>query len=508
MVLLRDNCRSAKDINWRIVGTFLTAHGKMIAFILLALATIRVAFSSSEFRPNLFVLSDITNEPDDSQSLVRLLLYSNQIEILGLTAVTSVWLNDTVRPDAMVEIINSYDSVLDNLRVHDPKYPSGDHLRSLVHAGKPKYGMEAVDLKDPANISEGAAALIDAVDGIQGESSDDDVRSFLWVSCWGGTNVLAEALNKVKQERTQDELDYFISKMKVYTISDQDNSGMWIRVNFPKLFYVNSIHAWNEYVLAQWVGISTLTIDQGGPNVTVVGQDWLSNNIQVGPLGASYPDIAYTMEGDTPSFLGVIPNGLNHPGHIEYGGWGGRYKPVDQSLLYSNHYSDTTDSVVGLNGETFTSNHACIWRWRHVFQNDFAARMQWTVRDSYESANHAPILVLNETTSPLPFHMTVEDHGSSNASLIFDASASYDPDSSNSIATIDLFQYTEVSGDTAPELTIQPVCSDSDSPCGIFSVLVPSKSVVNSSIDYHLVLQATDNGTPEMTAYRRIIISA
>ncbi len=43
-------------------------------------------------------------------------------------------------------------------------------------------------------------------------------------------------------------------------------------------------------------------------------------------LGVEYPDVAWGMEGDTPSFLNLIPNGLSDPEHPEWGGWGGRYE--------------------------------------------------------------------------------------------------------------------------------------------------------------------------------------
>ena len=38
----------------------------------------------------MMVLTDIGNEPDDSQTMVRLMLYSNQIDIEGLIATTSI----------------------------------------------------------------------------------------------------------------------------------------------------------------------------------------------------------------------------------------------------------------------------------------------------------------------------------------------------------------------------------------------------------------------------------
>lgn len=65
-----------------------------------------------------------------------------------------------------------------------------------------------------------------------------------------------------------------------------------------------------------------------GADNDVVSNKWVADNVQVGhgALGACYPDVAYGMEGDTPSFLSLIPNGLNDPEHPEYGGWGGRYE--------------------------------------------------------------------------------------------------------------------------------------------------------------------------------------
>ena len=56
-------------------------------------------------------------------------------------------------------------------------------------------------------------------------------------------------------------------------------------------------------------------------------KEWLHDNIQAnhGALGTEYPDVEYLMEGDSPSFLQLIPNGLNDPEHPNYGGWGGRY---------------------------------------------------------------------------------------------------------------------------------------------------------------------------------------
>ena len=43
---------------------------------------------------------------------------------------------------------------------------------------------------------------------------------------------------------------------------------------------------------------------------------------------------------------------------------------------------NSSDTVVGVDGKTYTSDQATIWRWRTAFQHDFAARMDWTIKES------------------------------------------------------------------------------------------------------------------------------
>lgn len=43
-------------------------------------------------KQRLFVLTDITNEPDDQESLVRLLVYANEYDLEGIVATTSTHL--------------------------------------------------------------------------------------------------------------------------------------------------------------------------------------------------------------------------------------------------------------------------------------------------------------------------------------------------------------------------------------------------------------------------------
>ncbi|KAF5527341.1 hypothetical protein CGCA056_v001922 [Colletotrichum aenigma] len=110
---------------------------------------------SSFSKPRVFILSDILNEPDDSMSLVRLLVYSNQIDIRGLCATTSFFLRNTTHPEEMKKIVNAYGMVVGNLNQHvsaDFQFKSSDELLSLVKSGPTVYGMEALN----STLSEGA----------------------------------------------------------------------------------------------------------------------------------------------------------------------------------------------------------------------------------------------------------------------------------------------------------------------------------------------------------------
>ena len=152
----------------------------------------------------------------------------------------------------------------------------------------------------------------------------------LWIAAWGGTNTLAQALMDVRASRSASEVDSFVSKIRVYSISDQDDAGPWIRGEFPSLFYVVSPSTpdGEQYYMATWTGISGDRFYRNAPGAdfTTFSDDWVNANIRAqGPLGQLYPKPCCIHEGDTPSFLGLIGNGLDAFMNPSWGGWGGRY---------------------------------------------------------------------------------------------------------------------------------------------------------------------------------------
>jgi hypothetical protein len=249
-------------------------------------------------KQRVFVLTDITNEPDDQESLVRFLVYSNEYDIEGIVATTSTHLRDKTRKDKIEKLVRDYGKVKSNLDKHVGGFPTMEYILSVTSEHLPLFSMDGVgEGKD----SPGSELLIKAADKA-------DARP-LWVSVWGGANCLAQALWKVKATRSEAEIKKFVSKLRVYTISDQDFSGEWIRHNFPGIFYIVDASAGDsyfEYYKATWTGISGDMWYKNGPraNFDLVDNPWLKSNIAEnhGPLGANYLEFAYIMEGDTPSF--------------------------------------------------------------------------------------------------------------------------------------------------------------------------------------------------------------
>lgn len=441
------------------------------------------------------VLTDIGNEPDDSQTMVRLMLYSNQIDIEGLIATTSIHRQKDIGVDMIKKIVTAYGKVQPNLLLHEKGFPTGQEMMDKVKAGCDVYGMTGVG---KGKQSEGSEWIIKMID-------KNDPRP-LWITAWGGTNTLAQALWELRETRSKAEMDRIIKKLRVYAISDQDDAGFWIRETFKDLFYIVSPCPYQKATWCAW------TAPAKGEHETVNSNEWIEKNIQQGhgPLGACYPDVSYGNEGDTPSWLGLIPNGMNDYEHPNWGGWGGRYElytptfnPNDKWIfplkpetrpIWTNaedEYTPFVHSSFGaeLKPDTIKikDNFVTLWRWREAIQNDFAARMNWC-NTKYGEANHAPVVVLNN-----PDRMTVK----SGRKFRVDASPSYDPD-----------------GDALSFLWIlykEAGTNKADYKPGSFpnTAFMPNVQApkVSKPETMHLIVCVTDKGTPRLTRYKRVIVT-
>lgn len=465
-----------------------------ILFVFLSLFCLVAAANEKQ---RVFVLTDIENEPDDAMSMVRFLVYANQYDVEGLAATTSVHQQKRIAPERIRQIAEAYGKVRDNLEKHETGFPTIEFIRSVITEGLPEYGMSAVGEGKDSPASE---LLIKAVD-------KNDPRP-LWISVWGGPNVLAQALWKVKKTRTAEEVKKFVAKLRVYTISDQDDSGPWIRKEFPELFYIVSpgFSAGGAYHHATWSGISGDYFHArcDGADFTIVTNEWLDQNIRKkGPLGAEYPLWEYLMEGDTPSFLNLINNGLSDPEHPDWGGWGGRYEfytpRMQKWYLYAEtrpFWSDADDEVFGVDGRWHDGNHETIWRWRQAYQDDFAARMDWTVQP-FEKANHPPVVKTGQ-----------EQYLKAKKGDRIDLSAEGSTDPDGDALSYSWFCYNEAgtlsvsSSRSGQAIEIK----NSDQQKAWFTV--PTSRVMSPGEGtIHVILAVTDHGSPRLTRYKRIIIN-
>jgi hypothetical protein len=466
---------------------------------------------SFQGKPRLFVLTDIGNEPDDQMSLTRLLLYSNEIDLEGLVATTSCWQRDKVSPEIIEKVLSNYGRIRSNLLKHADGFPTLDHLLALVKAGQMAYGMAAVGKN---KLTPGAELLIEAADR-------NDPRP-LYVSIWGGPNTLAQALFHVRETRPPEDVKQFVAKLRIYAISDQDDSGPSMRREFRDLFYIvsHSTEDGEESSSATWTGIAGDKYYRNAPGAdfTTVSNKWLDENIRSkGFLGETYPYYIFIMEGDTPSFLGLLNNGLASYRNPGWGGWGGRYifrQPFGESQPIWTQGGDcfpgkpnSRDTVIGVDGQSYTSDQATIWRWRKAFQYDFAARMDWTLKE-FGEANHNPIAVVNGNTTKDPIFIKSQ----AGVPVSLSAQGSSDPDADK--ITYSWFYYeeaasaisraadpAEILGKRGEEyLNVPPKVRLEGYNSETVTVVPQAPGVA------HIILVVEDDGAPSLSSYRRIIL--
>lgn len=469
-------------------------HKLIFVILLSALQCICVGAASAAKKPRVLVLTDIENEPDDAMSLVRFLVYANQWDVEGLVATTSIHQQNKVAAWRIRDIIAAYGKVRDTIAKHEPGFPDAERLLSVVREGRPAYGMNAVG---KGMDSPGSQLLIEAADR-------NDSRP-LWVLVWGGPNVLAQALWKVRAERSAEQLAQFVARLRVYTISDQDDSGPWLRRTFPGLFYIASpgYHDGGAYHYATWSGISGDRFHGrfDGADFAIVDNPWLDEHIRSkGPLGAQYPQVSYLMEGDTPTFLQLIDNGLGDCEHPDWGSWGGRYElytPRMRRWLVEPEtrpfWSDADDEVMGIDGSWHTSNQATIWRWRRAYQNDFEARMDWTVKP-YSEANHPPVVRLAHAD-----RLTVKP----GERVELSARGSTDPD--GDALSYRWFYYPEAGTFTIADGRSGEPLAIEKANASMASFVVPTRFFSPGTL--HIILEVTDNGRPALTRYQRVVVA-
>ena len=315
-----------------------------------------LAFNIASAQHRVIISSDfppipVTNsDPDDVQSMVRFLLYSNELEVEGLIASAATF-EMKANKQNILDVLDIYDEVDENLRKRDKRYPTADEFRSVTYEGlgnnhnlNVRFGCDQQpwsEIIGEGKDSEASEAIIAVVD-------KPDSRP-VWICVWGGPREVAQAVWKIRNTRSKVELDVFVGKLRIFLIACQDATHTWLMENFPDLFIIES-------------------------RVTYQGmfgagdQTWAFQNIihDHGPLGAIYPPEAMSgpgvIEGDSPSFLHLVSanRGINNPEDPTQSGWGGQYKRIGTT----RHYTDGPGK-------------STIPAWHTQFQSEFMERADW-----------------------------------------------------------------------------------------------------------------------------------
>lgn len=448
------------------------------------LATI-ASSHAAPLKPRILVLTDVSTwEPDDHESLIRLLVHADLFEIEGLVFTTGFSVDNAEKHKRFMDIIHgvidAYEQDLPNLlkrsnqsgHAHDdgPQeigyWPSPDYLRKRTMMGSKYRGMKFIGAE---NNSAGSELII-------AQADEADERP-VWVQLWGGGNTLAQAIWQVRQTRDDAGLKAFLKKIPTYAITDQDrhhngsegfeiSSHQWIRGEFAD----DHLFIWDECAWTHQNGAGKARWSEYETHV--------QNH---GALGRQYPKYKYGVEGDTPAFLHVLPNGLNDPGVPGQAGWGGYSErgvgPDGKTRTFTNH--------------TGAARAACETYVRKFYPatfNNFAARMDWA-KDG--AGNRNPVVSIDADEGISILHRSPRP----GTAVTIDASASSDPDNDS----LRYEWWIQPEAGTYPDTITLANAQKS-----AVTVSVPADSAGKS---FHLICEVTDDGTPNLTSYRRIVFT-
>jgi hypothetical protein len=485
-------------------------------------------------RPRIVITAD--PELDDNNSLIRFLLYSSDVSVEGLIYTSSQfhWKGDGkgtkwfvpgreyarfgldtcpcpswrwARDERFIhDAVAAYEKVYKNLKVHNANYPSPEVLKSKIRYGNIEFDG---DFSKDSPGSELIKSLI-----------LDDKPGRLFITAWGGQSTIARALKSI-QDQYENTTQWETIRAKIFRkvvllpSGDQDDT-------------------YAKYIRPVWGGIEYRQFS-GGPNYGYGAQlrakpedaqlltpSWMKEQVlDRGPLGALYrvwgdgkqmvkgdmmdyfglaghtdeqmrkigyvvwmpvqPKDSWLGEGDNPTFMNMLANGLRAYEDATYVGWGGRGTSASN---FSFAMADTSQqAMVNALSRTNTNENA-FPNFFPAAQHDFAARMKWSVTPKYEDANHEPGVAIE---GPL------EVMASAGETIRLNGRIS-DPD--NDKVNIKWWQFKV--GSFQNEVTI------ADAQSARCRITIPKDAKGGQTI--HLILQATDDGTPALTRYQRVVV--
>ena len=245
-------------------------------------------------RPRVLVSTDIGGtDPDDFQSMVHFLLYSDVLDVEGI--VSSPY--GPGRRQHVLDVIERYAADHSNLKVHSARYPEPEALRRITKQG----AIESLPGSGVGQRTEGS-------DWIVQSARRNDPRP-LWVLVWGGIDDLAQALHDAPD---------ILPKLRVYFIGGPNK--MWsvdaynyIAEHHPRLWMIEANSTYRGWFVGgnqsgEWGNRAFVPAHAAGRGA-------------LGGFFATLLDGAIKM-GDSPSVGYVLRNAPDDPTQP---GWGGRF---------------------------------------------------------------------------------------------------------------------------------------------------------------------------------------
>ena len=492
----------------------------------------------------------VTTDPelDDSNSLIRYLLFSTDFRTEGLIYASSGfhWKGDGTGRKISVpnreyslfglnlcpceswrwapnerfidNAVEAYEQVYANLRTHHPGYPTPAALKSKIRWGNVEFDGDIS--KDTPGSDLIKTVLL------------DDEPGPVYLLAWGGQSTIARALKSI-QEQYQSTPQWpairqRVSRKAVLSASgDQDDTyATYIRPNWPE---IRSLPTGTGGVALAYGAGSSVSAE----NAPYYSAEWTRDNIASrGPLGALYriwgdgkqmvpgdvfdyfglsgytgdqlramgyvvwtpprPQGEFLAEGDTFTFLNLLDNGLRGFPDV-LGGWAGNGRP-DTASLFAAFSAGPTNPIRTYDDLARLLEHlgaqarppSPVPNFTPAAQNALAARLRWSVTPAYAGANHEPTVAVRGSAriSARP-RETVRLEG-----------VVSDPD--GDAVTVSWWQWRDVG--TYPG---QVQLSTPTSP--VTSLQIPADAAAGQTI--HLVLEARDTGTPPLTRYQRVVVT-
>ncbi|WP_316975577.1 nucleoside hydrolase-like domain-containing protein [Shumkonia mesophila] len=287
-------------------------------------------------KPRVLISTDIGgSDPDDIQSMVHALLYSDKVNLVGLVSSPT---KHGGRASDIHKVIDAYAQDYSKLKTWSSDHPTPDYLKSIVTQGS----IPVAPSQGWSSATAGSKAIIKAAHA----SSEP-----LWVLTWGAMTDVAQALHDDPSIQ---------SKIKVYSIgawnTQQDPAARdYVYNNFKNLWWIEN----DSTFRGMYVN------DSGSATNT-----WKMGDAQGhGALGETfYKAMPWGLKmGDTPSLLYLLDGAdNNNPGAAS---WGGSFAQTGHGPNYWTDKTSAADKCGSYEGADTVQDYQA------AFYKDFVTRL-------------------------------------------------------------------------------------------------------------------------------------